>query len=207
MRNPNIAMETAYEVKAIVDKMMAVAAMLKKDDRGFPFRLAGMLKGLKGNAGVREGDAGERGRGIFATRRLKKGDVATTYPCDMMRMTRPDGSRGIVGDVGDEVEYKRRGLDRYLQLLRRDDDGTMYELCGDPSRPFEAGACGHLVNDPHPDPMKIETPTSVAAYGKGMIEYVLRAQGAANCAQRPYRGVCVLVEATRDIEVGAVRPW
>ena len=196
-------METVDEMRAAVDATLAVLEAMGADvkSRGFPGAMVDALKELGGNRPVREGDAGRRGRGLFATRRMRRGDVATVYPCDLMRVTDPDGSAVLLG--GRLVpENERWKLSRYMQFLRRDADGTTHEICGDPSKPFDAGACGHLANDPHPDPTKLGVPGDSEAFGRGMVEYVLRIQGSANCAMRPHRGVCVLLVATRDVEAG-----
>ena len=95
-------MVTAEEVKATVDRLLAAVSMTMGAEEakslGFPSRLVDALKDRKGGPPVvREGNAGGRGRGLFATRRVSKGDVLTMYPCDLMRVTGADGSVSLAG--------------------------------------------------------------------------------------------------------------
>ena len=171
--------------------------------------IADALSGVLEASPVREGPAGLKGRGVFVTRAVRRGEVCTAYPCDMLRatddgsawllgLTRPDGSAPAgEGDVG--------RLTRYAQFLQREKSGRMWELIGDPSRPFRAGACGHLINDPYPDARTIQKADGCCseAYGRAMIEYMSSVTGRSNCVMKPHRGgLCVLVVATRDIADG-----
>ena len=84
-------------------------------------------------------------------------------------------------------------------------DGYERAEYGDPSLPFRAGACGHLINDPYPDARTIQKADGCCseAYGRAMIEYMSSVTGRSNCVMKPHRGgLCVLVVATRDIADG-----
>ncbi len=172
-------------------------------------RMTDALSGLLGASPVREGPAGLKGRGVFATRAVRRGEVCTAYPCDMLNVTDGGGARmmGLTKVDGSapagEGDVSR--LLKYAQFLRRDESGRMWELIGDPSRPFRAGACGHLINDPHPDARTIQKATDGCseAYGREMIKYLSSVTGRANCVMKPHRsGMCVLVVAARDIADG-----
>jgi len=55
-------------------------------------RMVEALSELLKDSPVREGPAGLKGRGVFATRAMRRGDVCTAYPCDMLSVT--DGGGG-----------------------------------------------------------------------------------------------------------------
>ena len=171
-------------------------------------RMADALSGLLGASPVREGPAGLKGRGVFVTRAMKRGEVCTAYPCDMLNVADEGGSRllGLTRVDGSapagEGEVSR--LLKYAQFLQREKSGRVWELIGDPSRPFRTGACGHLINDPHPDARTIQKSDGRSdVYGREMIKYVSSVTGRANCVMKPHRsGLCVLVVAARDIADG-----
>ena len=173
-------------------------------------RMTDVLSELLKAAPVREGPAGHKGRGVFATRAMRRGEVCTAYPCDMLKATDEGGalllalsSGGASGSSAPLGEGDKSRMAKYAQFLQREKSGRVWELCGDPSRPFRAGACGHLINDPHPDVTTIQRATDSEVYGRAMIEYVSSVTGRANCVMKPHRsGLCVLVVATRDIEDG-----
>ena len=54
-------------------------------------------------------------RGVFATRAMRRGEVCTAYPCDMLKVTDEGGSRlmGLSVGEGDAVR-----LARYAQFLQ-----------------------------------------------------------------------------------------
>ena len=158
---------------------------------------------------LREGDAGAKGRGVFAMRAMKRGEVCTIYPCHFFKVTDADGTR-LMGDGEKpptcllDAEFANRLL-KYSHFLQRERNGQVWELCGDPSRPFQAGACGHLINDPHPDVTKIKRSKDGCSktFGHAMLEYILHMTMHANCVMKPHgSGLCVLVVAARDIEEG-----
>ncbi len=171
-------------------------------------RMTDALSGLLGASPVREGPAGLMGRGVFATRAVRRGEVCTAYPCDMLNVTDGGGARMLgltrVDGSAPAGEGDVSRLMKYAQFLRRDESGV-WELIGDPSRPFRAGACGHLINDPHPDARTIQKATDGRSdvYGREMIQYMTSVTRRANCVMKPHRsGLCVLVVAARDIADG-----
>ena len=72
-------MDTVDEMRAAVDATSAVLEAMGADvkSRGFPGAMVDALKELGGNRPVREGDAGRRGRGLFATRRMRRGRASS----------------------------------------------------------------------------------------------------------------------------------
>ena len=170
-----------------------------------PLILSGFFAGLGASCPVREGDSGSKGRGVFATRAISCGEICTMYPCDYLKLSAPGspGSDLVCLRVGATAADAAR-VDGYAQFLRRSEDGKVFEVCGDPARPFRPGASGHLINDPHPDVGKIcRLPGDSASYGRGLLEYMVRTQGLSNCFLKPHAsGQCVMVVATRDISSG-----
>jgi hypothetical protein len=173
-------------------------------------RVADALSVLLKAAPVREGPAGLKGRGVFATRTMRRGDVCTAYPCDAVRATDEGGvhllrlSSSAPVEEGDQIKVR---LTKYAQFLDRDKSGRVWEVYGDPSLPFRAGACGHLINDPHPDATTIKKANAVGGsseeYGQAMMEYMSSVASRTNCVMQPHRsGLGVLVVATRDIADG-----
>lgn len=148
---------------------------------------------------VRVGDAGAKGRGIFATEAIAKGDVITLYPCDGMKIAYPDGQTALMADrrLSEEEQAAMHGH------LLTEADGNAVEVVGDVTRPFVPHACGHLINDPHPCVDTIlARPRSASEMWKAKLEYELRAVDAANCVFKPYNDLVVLCVATRDIAAG-----
>ncbi len=95
-------------------------------------RLTDVLGELLKAAPVREGPAGLKGRGVFATRAMRRGEVCTAYPCDMLKVTDEGGAwlMGLSVGEGDAVR-----LARYAQFLQRNVPllGQLERECGIPN--------------------------------------------------------------------------
>lgn len=151
---------------------------------------------------VRVGDAGVKGRGVFTTRPVKKGQVLTLYPCHMMRVRAP-GSQPKFMSSRPIDKAEAESLSDYGQYLYDTDDGKLYEAIGDPAHEFEAHACGHMINDPHPAVHTINaSPSSPEDVWRSILEYELRVAGPANCDLETFEGIGTLCVATRDIAEG-----
>jgi len=186
--------------------MAMLAKLLKKlqGDDGYELfvrkNLVGVFKDEPFPARV--GDTGTRGRGVFATRPVKKGQVITLYPCHMMRVRVPGSQPKFLSyrplDVAEATS-----LTDYGQYLYEAVDGKVYEAIGDPAHEFEAHACGHMINDPHPAVESIcASPSSPEDVWKSILEYELRVAGPANCDLETFEGIATLCVATRDIAEG-----
>ena len=134
---------------------------------------------------VRLGDAGARGRGVFATRGVKRGQVLTLYPCHMLRVRAPPDFRPEFIATRPVAEEEAAALQTHCQFIGEDMDGRLFEVVGDPTHEFEPHACGHLINDP-----------------RTVDDHEAAAAGAANCEFDSFVGMGVLCVATRDIDEG-----
>jgi hypothetical protein len=152
---------------------------------------------------VRVGDAGaKKGRGVFATRAVKKGQVLTLYPCHAMKLTPTDGGQPMVLANRRISQEEAAALTGYAQHLCDREEGTI-EVIGDPAHGFEAHACGHLINDPHPATETIlPRPGNAEEYWRAMLDYEVRVKALTNCALTPFEDTAVMCVATRDIAEG-----
>lgn len=204
---PTTTME-AEDVKKLMRICGGFMQMMEKTPRLELSARRGMVESFGGMRGVsfpaRLGDAGAKGRGVFATRPVKKGQVVTLYPCHML-CTRTDATWGQPMIIATRAlsTGEAESLCDYGQFLSRTADGKVYQLIGDPSHPFEPHGCGHMINDPHPAAETICTrPGSPEELWRAFLEYELRIKGAMNCVLEPFEGLGVLCVATRDIAEG-----
>lgn len=150
---------------------------------------------------VRVGDTMDgRGRGVFTTRRVAKGDVLTLHGCDAIVTMYVNKGRNLV--TGSDWLPSADAQARYSRYLGRSQSGDTLLAVGDPEREPEAHNCGHLINDPHPDARAIcVRPDSQRAMWKAVLDYEAAVAPRTNCAFRG-KGAVVACVASRDIEEG-----
>ncbi len=75
---------------------------------------------------------------------------------------------------------------------------------GDPNRPVHAWACGHMVDDAHPDVSRMERrPSTPAQFKHEELAYWMRTKDRANAVHATLIPGCALgTVATRDIAAG-----
>ena len=88
-----------------------------------------------------------RGRGVYATCAIKKGEVVTHYPVDATHKT-SKLSNGNTGIYGVDVKWKFKGDTTFLPDERYYicDEKRKYVYAPDPER-FDPEFCGHIMND------------------------------------------------------------
>jgi hypothetical protein len=196
----------ADPIKKTIRTCWSVATQTKtlQSDDGFElFARKSLVDMFRGEPfPVRVGDAGVKGRGVFTTRPAKEGQVLTLYPCHMLLVRAPGHQPKFVSSRPLTVT-ESASLTDYGHRLCEAADGTAYEAIGDPAHEFEAHACGHMINDPHPAVHTINAcPSSPEDAWKSVLDYEQRVAGPANCDLEPFGGICTLCVATRDIAEG-----
>ncbi len=149
---------------------------------------------------VRVGDAGRRGRGLFATEDIAKDQVVTLYPCHVLEdQAKQPPFRMLDQADGDAVLADTRGT--YGMALRG--TRTVY-IHGNPAKTTFNWACGHMANDPYPDIDSLETaPRTPRSAGRAFMKYLLHVDRTSNSVLETlapdYVGGIV---AVKDIAVG-----
>ena len=142
---------------------------------------------------ARIGTSVVHGNGVFASQNLRRGELITVYPSDVvafddakqggMRLHRSDGKKLTHIDTMKLLPYMCRV------------EGTNLSIAADPDREACPAACGHLINDGS----FLHTPNFTIDEAKLYIEESTRLQ---NCYFVPISGCCVVVLASRDIVAG-----
>lgn len=164
---------------------------------------------------VRVGPSAERGgpggRGVFATRDIRAGEVLTFYPCDAMEIRTTTGS-SVGGNpaAAARITSNMRGHRSRILVCpegfhHEDQMGVQWHVHGDPARE-DVWACGHLVNDPldaagvaslNKDP---KTPEEAS---QAYLDYLRKTAPHMNCRfETIVRGMLLAVTAERDIRAG-----
>lgn len=144
---------------------------------------------------VRVGPSPGRGKGVFTTRAVKAGEVITLHPCHVMVK---DGNTICHKERAEHLHQNMYMLNEYKFTFNPN-----LEILADPDAPFCAHACGHMINDPHPnvDSLRNPPPTPEQAW-KMAMEYKIRTDSQANCVFEAVDDFVVLCVASRDIAEG-----
>jgi hypothetical protein len=101
----------------------------------------------------------KHGRGVFATKDIKQGDIITYYPAHFYGKVHSHGF--LKGHQLDEDSIT------YIAEYAFDSpNGNHY--VGDPKQDTDANFLGHLINDFYPDPVE-----ELEATGKSILKYLL----------------------------------
>lgn len=137
---------------------------------------------------------GENGEGVFATRRIKAGEIVTLHPVQYVCMhVAGTGSFWFPSSskVMPATEMLTKMLFRYMAKV----EGTCLSVAADPSIAAKPNACAHLIND--------GAVLENKDFGYAELEtYLLKSAAAQNTVFVNIAGVSVAAVATRDIARG-----
>lgn len=155
-------------------------------------------------------DSPLHGKGLFATHDIKKGQVVTKYPADVvLKQVSPEKKLAWAGPSSSDFDFD---VEVYMQnLMSGAGINTEYSIAGDPRAPFRPDAAGHFINDPYPDVERLERLSKLdlsrklsrasKVFGRAWMDYHLRVKQLANCVFRVSEHFSYVV-ATRDIKAG-----
>lgn len=140
------------------------------------------------------------GKGLFATRYIKKGQLITKYRCDMVAFELPNKKTKVISTSLEQPA--NFSLDYAMMILSDFEDTTTY-IASDPRKPFHRMTAAHLINDPYPKAHVIQNIKDIDAkkLTNAWLEYELRVQQLRNCdLHNGLYYACAI--ATKDIECG-----
>jgi hypothetical protein len=145
------------------------------------------------------------GLGVFATRQLPCGVVATFYPAHILfGSTEDSGRHHLLSETHEAILCYDRGscfLNVYTVFLSKD---TGTRLVGHPALRDDPRLLGHMLNDPVGNIFAGISPEQLRAMGRGgALAHAMPSYLQANCAFCcDAQGIVVTVVTTRDIEAG-----
>lgn len=131
------------------------------------------------------------GNGVFARRKIKKGDIITMYPCDGFILNIPGNGDLHAKANGDAMLYTEAAL---LSAYSATVGLTGVSICGDPDKHTNA-ACGHIINDGSSLLKDDFEPEDV-------VKYMEESTATCNCYFVSLSGVVLAVVACKDINKG-----
>ena len=140
------------------------------------------------NVELKQSNIPGAGRGVFATKNIKVGDLITFYPADYICYKYKTGEYIILtSEIAHKAGYKDTDCN-FEYCLRVDNN---YSVIGDPRICNNNTYIGHLINDGY---LPSKTDTSV--------EYYLNSSKKSNCCFHSINGLQMVIIATKDINIG-----
>lgn len=162
---------------------------------------------LKGNPLVDVRDTGTaKGKGVFATQAITKGDIITLYPVHMLLYR---GTPKVITNTvfwPDGIPESRQVIDDYKVCIGEEDENM--DISANPHLPINPLACGHMLNDPAPlemveKMMSTKPSDGCEVIGKRFWLYYMVAAPLANAEfMHDTNKLVKAVRATRDIAEG-----
>jgi hypothetical protein len=130
----------------------------------------------------------EAGRGVFAIKNIKAGEIITFYPADYICYKYKTGEYVILtSEIAHNAGYN--DIDCNFEYCLSVDNN--YSIIGDPRIYNDNRYIGHLINDGYL-PSKIDT----------SVEYYLNSSKKSNCCFYSINGLQMAIIATKDINIG-----
>lgn len=177
-------------VEAFVNNLVRLSELLK---RGENFRPVFNRSPLPFECPVRIGDSRVHGRGVFATRDIKEGDIVTFYPCDLFASRTNDTM--TFWEIGDCDRSRANAL------VVNGDYTYNGDIIGLPEKTENPWFLGHMLNDA----TRITAHTR-GALAKQAIVYTRCSMAKQNTVFKEFKiadKICTVgLQTTRDVKSG-----
>lgn len=136
----------------------------------------------------------KRGRGLFATDTIQKGDVIAVYPCDIVGYQCIKTNQTMIYARKKEFKWD---INYTCEMGKKNNKRVI--ICADPNDEKDICLCAHLINDPYDNVERFTTTKDPIKLGKTCVDYMLRVTEKSNCVLIYKKKYCYAF-ATRDVQ-------